>query len=178
MLSSTKSVALATLTSAFLTTGTPAEDVAPTSEVADHHAVTDALIRFTNGMDTDDGALIASAFSENGIADFTPAAAKVGMQFPVLEGRDGIVGALVPFASAFTTSHSVTNARVDVQGDSATLYALVEAQHLPVVDNTRHFMMMNQYQIDLVREGDQWVMSRMTIDNLWANGDLAVMTGG
>ena len=173
-----KSLALAAATSTALITSAVAQDVPPTSDVADHHAVTDALIRFTNGMDTDNGALIASAFAEAGIADFTPAAARVGMQFPVLEGRETIVSALVPFASSFTTSHSVTNARVDVQGDTATLYALVEAQHLPTDNGSRNFMMMNQYRIDLIREGDQWVMSRMTIDNLWSEGDLAVMTGG
>lgn len=173
-----KSVALVAATSATLATSAIAQDVSPTSTAADHHAVTDALIRFTNGMDTDNGALIASAFAETGIADFTLAATRVGMQFPVLEGRDNIVAALVPFASGFTTSHSVTNARVDIQGDTATLYALVEAQHLPADDASRNFMMMNQYQIDLVRDGDQWVMSRMTIENLWSEGDLAVMTGG
>ncbi|MEM7721871.1 MAG: nuclear transport factor 2 family protein [Pseudomonadota bacterium] len=173
-----KSLALAAATSTALISSAVAQDVSPTSDAADHHAVTDALIRFTNGMDTDNGALIASAFAEAGIADFTPAAACVGMQFPVLEGRENIVSVLVPFASGFTTSHSVTNARAEVDGDTATLYALVEAQHLPEGDGSRNFMMMNQYRIDLIREGDQWVMSRMTIDNLWSDGDLAVMTAG
>jgi SnoaL-like domain len=153
-----------------------------TSTAADHHAVTDALLRFANGMDTDDEALIASAFAENGIADFTPAAARVGMQFPVLEGRGAIVAALVPFAAGLTTSHSVTNARVNVQGNSATLYALVEAQHLPAGDKSRYFLMKNQYRVELVRDNNddkntQWVIRRMTIDNLWSDGDLAVMTG-
>ncbi|KIT18089.1 nuclear transport factor 2 family protein [Jannaschia aquimarina] len=162
-----------------------AQDAATTATApADISAnVADALLRFVNGMDTDDGALIGSAFADAALVDFTPAAAKVGMQFPIIEGRENLVGGLVPFAGAYTTSHSVTNVRVDVDGDSASLYAIVEAQHFPEGVRDRNFKMMNDYHLDLSRDtadetGRRWLIDRMVIDNIWAEGDITVMTGG
>jgi hypothetical protein len=140
------------------------------------YEINDALLRFANGMDTDDGGLISSAFAEHCIVDFTPAAKKVGMQFPVLEGRANTAAALVPFASVYITSHSVTNVRISLSGEAAKMYALVEAQHIPVNDSSRYFMMKNQYDIDLIRTDDTWCITQMIIKNVWVDGDVRVMT--
>ena len=110
--------------------------------------------------------------------NFRPAADKVGMKFPPLEGRESVVGALVPFAEGFTTSHSVTNPRATIDGDAATLVALVDAWHQGAADPSGHFLMKNRYEMELTRDGDGWRISRMVIDNLWSDGDVAVMTGG
>ena len=64
------------------------------SELNDRYEVIDALHRFAIGLDTKDLTLLESAFTADAIADFTPAATKVGMEFPVLTGRDAIVSAL------------------------------------------------------------------------------------
>ena len=133
-------------------------------------------------MDNDDGDLIGSSFAEDAVVDFTPAAEKVGMEFPVIEGRDNLIGGLVPFAAQFTTSHSMSNVRAMEEGDGARLYALVEAQHFPEGERDRNFMMKNVYDLTLVRDeadatGRTWLIERMVIDNLWAEGDVGVMTG-
>ncbi len=31
--------------------------------------------------------------------------------------------------------------------------------------------------VDIFREGNMWVMTHMSIENLWSQGDIAVMTG-
>ncbi len=143
-----------------------------------HIAVIDALLRFANGMDTNDDELIASAFAKDAIIDFTPAGAKVGMTFPVVEGRDAAKKVLGPFAKAFITSHSVTNARVSFDGDIACLYALVEAQHFPEGgDGKRHFLMKNRYDVSLVLVGNNWQITKMLISNLWSEGDVGIMSG-
>jgi SnoaL-like domain len=147
------------------------------SELNDRYEVIDALHRFTIGLDTKDRALLESAFTNNAIADFTPAATKVGMEFPVLTGRDVIVSALSQFLADYTTSHTVGNARAKIKGDAANLYALVEAQHVPLVDRSRHFLFKNQYISDLEREGDRWLIKHLHIENLWTDGDLKVITG-
>jgi len=54
-------------------------------------AVADALYRFAAGIDFNDADLLTSAFAENAVADFTPSATKLGIEFPVLEGRESIV---------------------------------------------------------------------------------------
>ena len=60
----------------------------------DTFAVIDTLHRFAAGIDQNDPTLLASAFTQNAVSDFRPAAAKAGFEYPVLEGRDTIVAAL------------------------------------------------------------------------------------
>jgi hypothetical protein len=147
------------------------------AELNDRYEVIDALHRVAIGLDTKDLTLLASAFTADAIADFTPAAKKVGMEFPVLTGRDAIVSALSQFLSNYKTSHTVGNARAQVKGDTASLYALVETQHVPLSDRSRHFLFKNQYTTDLVRDGDLWLIKHLHIENLWTDGDLKVITG-
>src|SRR3954463_80395 len=114
-----------------------------TNEAADKLAVVDALYRFAAGIDLRDKSLLSSALAENAISDFRPAAAKAGFEYPVIEGRDVIVAALTASLATLDTTHSVTNPRVTVDGDNARLDALVEAQHVPRNDYTRHYLMKN-----------------------------------
>ena len=76
---------------------------------AETFAVIDTLHRFAAGIDLKDPALLASAFTANAVSDFRPAAAKAGFEYPVLEGRDTIVGALSGALSQLDTTHSVSN---------------------------------------------------------------------
>jgi hypothetical protein len=166
-------LALATLTAPAFANETVQQNATP----AEYLGVLDALHRFTWGMDTDNGALIASAFTEDGVADFSPAATKIGISFPPLKGRAVIEQALVPFAAGLVTSHTVGNARVFVDGDKASLRALVEAQQISVKDKSRYVMLKNDYTVSLTKEGDTWRINTMSIDNLWSEGDVKVLTG-
>lgn len=140
-------------------------------------AVTDALYRFAAGIDLRDKELLASAFAEGAVSDFRPAGKKAGFDYPVLEGRDTIVAALLGSLAPLDTSHSVSNPRVVLNGDLASLDALVEAQHVPRTDHTRHYLMKNRYDVELVRHGNVWVIQHMTIDNIWRTGDPSVLAG-
>jgi len=140
-------------------------------------AVTDALYRFAAGIDLRDRDLLASAFAERAVSDFRPAGKKAGFDYPVLEGRDTIVAALLGSLAPLDTSHSVSNPRVILNGDLASLDALVEAQHVPRTDHSRHYLMKNRYDVELVRRGDAWVIQRVTIDNIWRTGDPSVLAG-
>lgn len=127
---------------------------------SDKLGVTDTLHRFAAGIDLENRSLLASAFADDAISDFRPAAAKAGFDYPVLTGRDTIVAALSNSLSEIDTKHSVSNPRVSVDGDTAHLDALVEAQHVPRVAHWRHYLMKNRYDVDLVRRGDIWVIQR------------------
>ena len=144
---------------------------------AETFAVIDTLHRFAAGIDLKDAALLASAFTANAVSDFRPAAAKAGFEYPVLEGRDTIVTTLFGALGSLDTTHSVSNARVTLNGDSARLDALVEAQHVPQSDPSRHYLMKNRYDVELVREGGEWLIQRVTVDNVWRSGDPAVLAG-
>lgn len=145
-------------------------------EFADKQAVVDTLYRFAAGIDLRDNELLASAFAIDAISDFGPAGKKAGFEYPVLEGRDNIVSALSGSLNGIDTTHSVSNPRVILNGDKATMDALVEAQHLLAIDHSRHYLMKNRYDVKLIRLGDGWVIQKVTIDNVWRIGDSTVLT--
>lgn len=146
------------------------------TEAADKLAVTETLYRFAAGIDLRDTALLASAFALDAVSDFGPAAAKAGFEYPVLHGRDTIVAALSGSLKSLDTTHSVSNPRVSIEGDTAHLDALVEAQHVPSGDASRHYLMKNRYDVALVRLDGAWVIQRVTIDNVWRSGDPSVLS--
>lgn len=143
----------------------------------DKHAVVEALYRFAAGIDLRDRALLSSAFAMNAVSDFGPAAAKAGFEYPVLHGRDAIVEALSGSLGGLDTTHSISNPRVTFEGEAAHLDVLVEAQHVPSHDPSRHYLMKNRYDVVLVREGADWVIEHVTIDNVWRSGDPGVLAG-
>lgn len=147
------------------------------NEAADKLAVVDALHRFAAGIDLRDERLLSSALADNAVSDFRSAAAKAGFDYPVIEGRATIVTALMTSLAKLDTTHSVTNPRVTIDGDTARLDALVEAQHVSQDGHARHYLMKNRYDVELARKGDSWVITRNTVDNVWRSGDIAVLSG-
>ncbi|WP_049561858.1 nuclear transport factor 2 family protein [Nonomuraea sp. SBT364] len=149
-----------------------AAPAAVTRELRDRAEIVDALYRFGLGQDLKDADLFASAFAADAELDFRPAAAKWGSKPPLMAGRDTIVTTILAlFAGRVTTTHQVTNPRVAIDGDTARLTALVEAQHLLTADRATYALLKNLYDADLVRDGDRWVMRRVRIDNAWFTGD-------
>jgi hypothetical protein len=146
-------------------------------ETSDKLAVIEALYRFAAGLDQRDNELLASAFAADAISDFRPAGKKAGFEYPVLEGRETIVAALLGSLKQVDTTHSMSNPRVKLDGDKAILDVLVEAQHVPSNDHSRYYLMKNRYDVSLTRAGQVWVIQRVIIDNIWRNGDPTVLTG-
>lgn len=145
------------------------------NDPADKLAAIETLYRFAAGIDLRDYDLLASAFAPDAVSDFRPAAAKAGFEYPVLQGRDTIVEALSGSLKSLDTTHSVSNPRVIIDGERARLDALVEAQHVPSGDPSRHYLMKNRYDVELVRLDSRWVIQRVTIDNVWRSGDPTVL---
>ena len=109
----------------------------PTTELRDRVEILDALHRFALGQDLKDRQLFASAFAEDAVLDFRPAASRWGDDVEVMRGRDAIVDTILAgFDGRVDTTHQVTNPRIHVEGDRAHLTALVEAQHLLSSDHT------------------------------------------
>ena len=150
------------------------------TELRDRAEIVDALYRFGLGQDLADRALLASAFAEDSVLDFRPAAATWGGEPPLMTGRDTIVDTILRgFEGRVTSTHQVANPRVEVDGGTARLTALVEAQHLLTADRSVHALLKNLYDVDLVRAGDGpgWVMRRVVIDNVWLTGDPVAIFG-
>ena len=146
----------------------------------DRSEIADTLYRYACGLDHGDRESLASALTEDCIFDFTPAAARLGIQFPVLHGREAVVNALIPMIGPLDTSHAVHNVRVEVNGDAATMCALLLSQHFMPGDGprrgTENALLMNRYEAELVRDGAKWRLKWVVIDNAWAEGDPGILT--
>jgi hypothetical protein len=143
---------------------------------ADHTEIVDALYRFGAGQDLRDRELFDSAFSVDATLDFTGPARGLGTTLPIFHGRQAIGDAIFETIATLDTTHTITNPRVTAyDGQHATLFALVEAQHLPRNDHHRHLLLKNIYTVALSRHGDQWMIDRMQIDNVWMTGDPSVL---
>jgi hypothetical protein len=159
-------------------TGATSLEGVNTSELHDRVEIIDALYRFGLGQDLKDRALFASAFAADAELDFRPAAARWGAAPPVMTGRDTIVDTILAlFDGRVDTTHQVTNPRVTVDGDTAHLTAMVEAQHLLSPAHDTHALLKNRYDVDLVRVGERWVMRRVVIENAWYTGDPTAIFG-
>jgi hypothetical protein len=149
-------------------------------EITDRTQITDAIYRYAAGLDFGDSALLESALTEDAVVDLTAATAKLGLDFPVLASRDVVVGALASAVGPLDTSHSITNVRIDIVGDTATARCYAQANHYlpgegPQPDRTRHALMMNRYTADMARDGERWRIRRLLIDCAWFDGDPSVL---
>ena len=145
----------------------------------DRYEIADALHRFAFGLDHGDADSLASAFTEDCIFDFRPAGKKLGLDFTKLTGRQAIVDALIPLLGPLDTSHTVSNLQIEINDDSAMLYAYVMSQHFMPRQGSRpgseNALLMNRYHCDLVRDGPKWRIKRVTIDNAWAQGNPEIL---
>jgi hypothetical protein len=142
----------------------------------DHILIVDALYRFGAGQDLSDRALFESAFAHDAVLDFTQPAKRLGVDIPVFKSRTDIADAIFAAIADLDTTHTITNPRItDYDGRHATLTALVEAQHLPRTDHSRHLMLKNIYRVEFSRAVDAWVMDHVRIDNVWMEGDPKVL---
>jgi len=146
----------------------------------DRFEIADALHRFAFGLDHGDADSLASALTEDCRFDFRPAGKKLGIDFPLLTGRDAILQGVLPLIGPLDTSHNASNLQIEISGDSATLYAYVMSQHFMPGEGSRRgsefALLMNRYDCELVRDREKWSFRRMTIDNAWAQGDPEILT--
>jgi ketosteroid isomerase-like protein len=145
--------------------------------VEDRLAIADTLYRFAAGLDEKDPAMFAGVFAPDAIHDFSSGARAMGMEFGPIQGREAIVEAFLPALAEQTTSHSIHNIRIDLDGDIARALTLTDAAHLTRPDHDRKVFAKNRYTIDLRREQAGWVITHLVIENVWWEGDLGVLTG-
>ncbi|MFD6285734.1 nuclear transport factor 2 family protein [Streptomyces sp. NPDC060205] len=151
----------------------------PTSPTAteDKFAVVETLYRYAAGLDLRDKDLLASAFADDAVADFGPATKKAGQEYPPIKGGETIATALLGSLGHLDTTHSLSNPRVSLDGDTARLEGIMACQHLPRTDHSRHVLMTNRYDVELARQGEVWVVQHLTVDNAWTEGDPSVLAG-
>jgi len=145
----------------------------------DRYEIGDALHRYCFGLDHGDADSLASALTEDCVFDFRPAGKKLHLDFPVVTGRQTILGSVLPLIGPLDTSHTASNLQIEISDDSATLCAYVMSQHFMPREGTRrgadHALLMNRYDCELARDGQKWRFKRITISNAWAQGDPEIL---
>lgn len=157
--------------------------------LTDREAAIDAIIRFVTSLDDGDADLCASSLHAEAIVDFTPFQ-KIGMKHGEIHGQANFVKLLMDaVGKPLDTTHMATNIRCKlVDPDSADLTCCVLAQHFRLGEGLKvgcddHFLNGNLYKGTIVRDGELWKISRLTISPAWALGNNDVMnlradTGG
>lgn len=143
----------------------------------DEQQVVDALYRFAAGQDLRRPELFLSAFTADAQLDFTQPAQRLGANIPVMVGRAAIARILDTLAP-LDTMHTVSNPRVELDGDQASLMALVEAQHVVRAVPYRYLLLKNVYEVLCVRNTGDWRIHSMVIRNIWYDGDPTVLFAG
>ncbi len=155
-------------------------DAADLAQLAhDRFEIADTMHRYAFGLDHGDPDSLASAFAEDATIDFSSGGKKLGLDFPVLTGREAIVRTLIPMLGPLDTSHTTSNLQIEVSGDTATLHGYLMSQHfMPRQGSTcssDFALLMNRYDAELVRDGAKWRFKRVVIDNAWAQGDPGIL---
>ena len=142
--------------------------------------IADTTYRSAFGLDHGDPDSLASALTEDCVLDFTSGGKKLGIDFPVLRGRDAVLQTLIPMLGPLDTSHTASNLQIEVSGDTATLHCYLMSQHFMPGQGPRrgsdYALLMNRYDAELLRDGMKWRFKRITIDNSWAEGDPGIIT--
>jgi ketosteroid isomerase-like protein len=141
-------------------------------QLFDDTAIIDSLHRYTAGLDQADADLVASSLTEDAVVDPTRATEKIGFALPALFPRDVAVSSLIGALRSLDTSHSVSNVRIYISGDTATVHCHAHVRlSVPGEDGRpeqrQRVLMMNRYEGSAVRDGHQWRFRRLTIDNVW-----------
>lgn len=143
--------------------------------VRDRLEIADAIYRFAAGIDFASEELFVSAFVPDAIVDVTSSNKLWGLDFPVFQGLDVILEAYKNSVFPLDTTHAITSPRIEINGDTAKLYVVAEAQHLPPDDHSRHCLMKSQYDVSLLRDGDRWVISHLIINGIWFTGEPSIL---
>src|SRR3954463_9090393 len=78
----------------------------------DRYEIADALHRYAFALDHDHADTLASILTDDCRFDFTPAGRKIGVQVPVITGRDAIVQTVLPRIGPLQTSHTASNIQI------------------------------------------------------------------
>lgn len=152
-------------------------DAASLATLADTWAVISTLHDFAAGIDHRDFALYRSVFADEFELDYSSyRAGNVGRW----KADDWVARAQQVFLGLDATAHNLTNHRVTVAGDTATIRAYVRADHVLIDEGvTRLYTLGGWYEDDLVRVVDggpgAWRITHKRLHVRWNEGDPSIM---
>jgi hypothetical protein len=137
-------------------------------------------LRWARALDTADASVLDGLLTEDVVVDMTPATTKIGLEFPVLQGRETVIPAMIGAVGPLDTMHAVSNVTARGLSDGYLVEAYALAQHYlpgegPDATSTRHALMGNTwtFHVRVTPEGPR--VARFTMDCRWMEGDPTVL---
>ncbi|WP_228003244.1 nuclear transport factor 2 family protein [Nocardia australiensis] len=145
----------------------------------DRDGIVDAVTRLVEGIDFGNEELLRSAFTEDAVFDLGGIDHSIHAFEPYV-GREQVVRTLMEtVGTAMDTFHALSNIRVLVDGDTATLTCYLIGQHHrtsqgPSVEFQDHLLLGNRFETDLVRDhGRVWRVRHNRVSSRWSVGNPA-----
>ncbi|MFT7219097.1 MAG: hypothetical protein ACI8Z1_000711 [Candidatus Azotimanducaceae bacterium] len=143
-------------------------------EFSDYNEIVNRRYDYALGIDTRDFALLRSIFTDEVTMDFEDYS---GQPRSVMKADDWVAGCKVLFTGLDATQHVMSNPRVEVDGDRATLKMYMKAEHFLMSDQGNvDFALGGYYTDQLVRRGGEWLISAVTLKLFWNRGNRQIMT--
>ncbi len=131
------------------------------------------LYRFAEGIDLREWDLLRSVLADEITVDYT---SYRGGEPAVMSADEWVAKAQRRFATMTATQHSMTNPRVESDGDTATCRMYVEAHHIAVIDGQdEHCRIGGEYRDELRLIDGQWLITTLRLDVRWYQGNRDVL---
>lgn len=136
----------------------------------DRAQIEEAVLRYGRSADRRDWEALISCFTEKVDVDYT---SLTGGEPERIAARDLVLGRWAPtFESLDATQHFTGPCTVSVNDDGATADAYFQAQHvLNGATGGEKWTLGGRYDFDLVRAGDGWRISAVTMTAMWDDGN-------
>jgi hypothetical protein len=143
----------------------------------DRADVVETVHLYATGVDTKDFELYRSIFADQIEVDFSSYIPDSG---PMAISADDWVASIKPlFVGLDATQHSMSNARVEIDGDRATCVMYMQAEHVLANDQGDNSHAVGGYYTnELVRSAEGWRLKKVKLTVLWQRGNRDVMTLG
>ena len=129
--------------------------------VADRLAISDFLTAYARAVDTKDWDLFRSLFTDDAQIDYTSSGGIAG-------GVDEVATWMANTMSMFsTTQHIITNETATIDGDTASVQAVLFNPMVFDGSDTLSFTCGGGYDHDLVRTDDGWKSRRVVMTMTW-----------
>lgn len=146
--------------------------------LVDRAEIVETVYKYATGIDTRDFALHRSIYTDEIEMDFSSyAGTEAG--YVKMKADDWANGLRGLFPGLDATQHSMSNPRVEVDGDKATCIVYMQAEHfLANSEGDNSHAIGGYYTDDLVRTSDGWKVCRVKLTILWQRGNKHVMQLG
>jgi 3-phenylpropionate/cinnamic acid dioxygenase small subunit len=138
-------------------------------QIADRLAIVDLLHRYATGLDSRDWDLLASVFTEDGVADY-------GALGGVNRGPAAIVALCRGALQGLDASqHIIANEVIAIDGDEARARCYFQAQHVYAgAAGGDTYLVGGTYEDEVVRTAEGWRIRHRTLVPTWTDGNPGV----